>query len=186
MKRSKFKSPKRVSKACKGLADIPIVACVFFTVAGILLGNVMVIGTWHWGKLIKREEATSVSATFESYYMSYGRYGSVSCVYIDFSDYDRLAIDGACCDAETEYLMNGLERGDRLEMLIHPNSGDIWELKSGNVVLLSFENSVSRMQFENVGFTAIGAFMYFVALIGIVSLIIQYRDHRKIKNQSKN
>lgn len=46
------------------LLDIPLGVCIFLIVAGLVIGGIFVMGTWHWGALIDIEEAIPVSAAF--------------------------------------------------------------------------------------------------------------------------
>ena len=173
-------------KKRESLADIPLGICLFFIIGGLLIGNVMVIGTWHWGKPITRNEAVLIEATFDSYEEVYhGRGGSRS-ARILFSDYRDLNVNTACYKEEVANRLDTLPSGSRVQILLHPNSDDIWELKMGEYIVLSFEDSTAAMQFENVGFTILGVFMYALGIFGVIALVAKCVKNRKSKKQIAN
>ena len=155
-------------------------------VLGLVIGSVMVVGTWYWGELIGRDEAIAISAEYESYKVNYGRYGSVNDIELSFSDREPLYINSECYRVSVEDALKSLESGDRLDMLRHTNSDDVWEIKRGEDVILSFDESVERVRAGNIGFTLIGVFGYLVAALGITSLAVQYVRKRKLDNDKKN
>ncbi|MBE6789353.1 MAG: hypothetical protein E7539_06800 [Ruminococcaceae bacterium] len=174
---------KRRRTKISWIADIPVGVCIFFIIIGIIIGNVFVIGTWHWGKLIDKSEAIPITATFESYKMRFGKSGSVNEIEIYFRDKQKLCIDGACIDIDVETALENTKQGDRVDLLLHPNSEYIWEMKTKEAVILSFADAKSRMRSENIGFSVIlGATGYLCAIMGAISLLIQAVRRRKIKS----
>lgn len=182
----KKKKPKVRTKR-SWIVDIPISMCIYFVIAGIIIGNVFVIITWHEGKLIDKNEAISVSATFESYTLHHSPKGSLNEVGINFSDYEKLYMDGTCFDVDVESALDNLQSGDRAELLLHPNSDYIWEMKCDETVILSFEDAKTRIRSENIAFSAIlGTFGYLCAGLGVVSLLLQFKERRgKLKSHIK-
>ena len=161
------------------LQDIPLGVCFFLMVIGLLMGSVFVIGTWHWGKLIEREDAIAVSATFSEYLMHTSPKGSAESVEICFTNRDSLFIDSAVFDETVKKGLDTLRRGDSVELFIHPNSGDIWELRSEDAVILDFEYAKSRMLVDNFLFSGLGLFGYMCAAMGAVSMVIQLVQRKK-------
>lgn len=166
-------------KLCSELLDIPVSMCIFLLVAGILLGNVFVIGTWHWGELIDMDEAIPVHATFDAYDLHYGRHGSVNSVEIRFTDREKLFIDSAAYHGDLEDALERLSSGDKVDLLIHPNSDDIWQMKCGGNTILSFADAKDRVRADNIGFTVLGVFGYAMALLGAVSMLMSWCKKRK-------
>lgn len=170
----------RKIKMRESMADIPIAVCLIFIVGGLLLGNVMVIGTWHWGALIDASEAREVSATLDHYEKVYAGKGlSSPLLNVYFSDHEMLRINAACYKTEVERRLDTLQRGDVVQMLIHPHADEIWELKKDGFTVLAFEDSRDSTKIENIGFTILGAFMYSLVVLGTISLIFRYARHRK-------
>lgn len=182
--RKKKKKHIRIKKSW--ITDVPIGVCIYFIMIGIALGNVFVIGTWHWGKPIERDEAICVSCTFKSFDFHYGRYGGVSEVSIEFTDHDTLYIDGAVFSADMEESLEKLTDGEVVDMLIHPNSEYVWEMKVGSDIILSFDDAKNGMVLENIAFSVVlGTFCYFCAVLGIVSLLVRYVEYRRRINNIK-
>ena len=162
------------------IVDIPISVCIFFVAAGIIIGNIFVIRTWHEGKLIGKNEAISVSATFDSYTLHHSPKGSLNEVGIYFSDYEKLYMDGACFNIDVESALDTLQSGDKIELLLHPNSNYIWEMKCDKTVILSFEDAKTRIRSDNIAFSAIlGTFGYLCTGLGVVSLLLQFKERRR-------
>ena len=181
---SKKRKKTKVRTKRSWIVDIPIGVCIFFVVVGIIIGNVFVILTWHEGKLIDKNEAISVAATFESYTLHHSPKGSLNEVGIYFSDHVKLYMDGACFNIDVESALDNLKSGDKAELLLHPNSDYIWEMKCDETVILSFEDAKTRIRSENIAFSVIlGAFGYLCAGLGVVSLLLQFKERgRKLKS----
>ena len=175
----KYKKKKRVRRS--SITDIPTSVCVFFIVFGLIMGSVFTIGTWSWGKLIDRSEAIPLTATFKSYEVDFGRGGSIREVEIDFTDHEKLYIDGAAFNDSVEDALDELKKGDQVQLLLHTNSNDIWDMKSDKNAILLFEDVKSSMSGENIGFSLIGFFCYSCAVFGTISLLIQFLKGRKRK-----
>ena len=176
----KRNKPKKVRTKRSWIVDVPIGVCIFFIIAGIIIGNVFVIMTWHEGKLIDKSEAIPISATFESYTLHHSSKGFVSEVGIYFSDHEKLYMDGVCFNVDVESALDKLQSGDKIELLLHPNSDYIWEMKCYESIILSFEDAKTQIRSENIAFSAtVGAFGYLCAGLGVVSLLLQFKELRR-------
>ena len=186
MGKKKIKSKKKIKTKRSWLLDIPIGACVFFIVVGIILGNVFVILTWHEGKMIDKSEATSVAGVYDSYTMHHSPKGSINEIEIRFIDREKLYMDSAYWNTTVQGALDDLDSGDTVSMLIHPISKYIWEMKTEENTILSFEDAKSGVLAENLGFSIIlGTFGYFCAIMGTVSLILQLSERRRKRGNSK-
>ena len=182
MGKKKFKSKKKIKTKRSWLLDIPLGACVFFIVVGIVLGNVFVILTWHEGKMIDKSEAISLSGVYDSYTLHHSPKGSINEIEIRFIDREKLYMDAAYWNTAVKDALDDLDSGDTVSMLIHPISNYIWEMKTEENTILSFEDAKSGVFAENLGYSIIvGTFGYFCAIMGTVSLILQLIE-RKRKN----
>ena len=162
------------------IVDIPTSVCVFFIVVGIIMGNVFVIVPWSQGKLIDKDEAISVAATFDSYTIHTSPKGALDEVEICFSDHEKLYIDGAYFDIYIESSLDNLQEGDKLYLLLHPVSNYVWDMRSDETQIISFEDARSGILLENILFSVVlGSFMYFGAIIGAISLFLQWKEKRK-------
>ncbi len=175
---------RKVKKKRSWIIDIPISVCIFFIVIGIIIGNLFVLGSWYgWGKLIEKSETIPVAATFKSYKKYSSAKGSLDEIEIQFTDYEKIYMDGACFNVEVEEALDKLQSGDKMDLLLHPNSGDVWEIKSEETVILSFEDARTRMRSENIVFSVLGTIGYLCVAMGTVSLILQLIVRRKRKNK---
>lgn len=189
MKKKKKKQHKNNQKTRKKerIADIPLWMCIVFIVLGSVLGSIFTYNCLYFNQIIDREEAIVATGRFDSYEFSYGKGGAVSEVRINFIDRGELYIDTAY-HVEMDEKLEDLEKGDQLNMLLHPNSEAIWELTAEKSVILSFDDAKSRTQFEN------GFFMFFLVglclicfLLGVIALLakyFEYKKKRRIENTS--
>lgn len=183
---SKKKNKKKIKIKRSWLLDIPLGACVFFIVVGIVLGNVFVILTWHEGKMIDKSEAISVAGVYDSYTVHHSAKGSLNEIEIRFNDRERLYMDSAYWNTTIEEALDDLDSGDTVSMLIHPISEYVWEMKTEENTILSFEDAKIGVLAENLGFSIIlGTFGYFCAIMGTVSLILQLLERRRKRGNSK-
>ena len=183
MKKQKNKQPK--SKKKEKIADIPLWMCIVFIVLGGALGSIFTYNCLYLNQIIDREEAIVATGRFDSYEFSYGKGGAVSEVRIDFIDRGELYIDTAY-HVEMDEKLEVLEKGEQLNMLLHPNSEAIWELTTEKSVILSFDDAKIRTQFEN------GFFMFFLVglcliciSLGVIALLAKYFEYKK-KIRNKN
>ena len=156
---------------------------VMLLVVGLILGSIFVFGSQYWGEPIQREDAIEISATYEAYEINPGkiRKHHIKQIEITLADHSSVYIDGACVSEDVKDGIKALPEGAKLDMLVHPNSDTVWELKHGDKTILSFEKSQKDIKNENVGFIILGIFMYFCAFIGLSSLLM-----RGVKARKKN
>ena len=171
MKKHKIKDP------------LPIGVAIFFIIAGLIMGTVFTIGMQYWGSPIEREDAINVSATYESYRIHYGRHSSISEIKIILDEQDSLCIDGACVSEEVLNGIEALPKGTKVDVLVHPNSDTIWELKHGDKTILSFEESQKDIKGENIGFGIFGMLMYACTVFGGGSLLMRWIRAKKRKRK---
>ena len=159
---------------------------VMLLVFGLLLGSIFVFGSQYWGEPIHRDDAIEISATYEAYEINPGkiRKHHIKQIEITLADHSSVYIDGACVSEDVKDGIKALPEGAKLDMLVHPNSDTVWELKHGDKTILSFEESQKDIKNENVGFIALGVFMYLCAAIGLGSLLM--RGIRARKNNQRN
>ena len=175
---TKNKRAKRKNAFIRELLETPRGFCIFFIVVGIVLGNVFVIGEWHWNKVLPRDEFIATTAVFDDYKLYHGgKAGSVSAVKLSFTDHDYIYT--AVHTSDLEDALGKLKSGDRLEMLLHPSSGEIWEIKYRDMYVLSLEDTAKAIYSETVGFIVLGIICYLMTAFGAASLIFQHFDSIK-------
>ena len=165
--------------------EITLGTAVMLLVVGLILGSIFVFGSQYWGEPIQREDATEVSAIYEAYEINPGkiRKHHIKQIEITLADHSSVYIDGACVSEDVKDGIKALPKGAKLDMLVHPNSDTVWELKHGDKTILSFEESQKDIKNENVGFIILGIFMYFCAAIGLSSLLMRGIRTRKRKRR---
>ena len=161
--------------------EISLGTAVMLLVVGLILGSIFIFGSQYWGEPIQREDAVEISASYEAYEINPGkiRKHHIKQIEITLTDHSSVYIDGACVSEDVKDEIKALTEGAKLDMLVHPNSDTVWELKHGDNTILSFEESQKDIKNENVGFIILGIFMYFCAAIGLGSLLIKWRGARK-------
>ena len=158
--------------------NMPVGYAVVLLVIGLSLGTVFTFGVQYWGEPIERGDAVSVSASFESYRIIHGRWSSINEIVLRFEDREQLSIDGACVSEAVLDGVEALREGALLDMLVHPNSDTVWELKHGGEVILLFEKSQKSIRAENTGFAFLGVFEYFCAAMGLGSLLMRLKKRK--------
>lgn len=184
---SKKKRKKKIKTKRSWIVDIPIGTCIFFIITGFVLCTVFVFVTWHEGRLIDKSEAISVSATFDSYTKHHSPKGSLNEIEIHFKDREHLYMDSAYFNATIEESLNQLDSGERLNMLLHPSSEYIWEIKTETDTILYFEEAKEGALVENLGFSIVlGTFGCLCAVMGTTSLVLQLAERNRKRQNQKN
>ena len=174
-KHKKRNKKKPMRKKRSWLIDTP----VWLFVLGLLLSTVFPYIIWHEGELIERNEAIPCSATLKSYVMLGSPRGPLNRVELRFTDHDSLDMDAAYFDADIQNKLD-LYRGETVDMLLHPNSNNIWEMKCGDTVILAFEDAKSGMLYDNIGMTVIlGGFGCFVVIVMVISLCLKWKERKR-------
>ena len=167
----------------KRISDpMPFKFAVFMLAIGVLLGSIFTFGMQYWNKNIPREECTVVKTQFLSYDEIWHAKPTISIVEIaiDCADGNRYFIDGVSINEELRNQLSSLSQNDNITLLIHPNSNTIVEFSSGNTILLSFNDTINKLDGEASGFLFLGLFMYFFALVGLY-YTVYHITRRKIK-----
>ena len=153
---------------------------IFLLVAGLLMGTVFTFGTQYWNKAVTREECTSVQTEFLSYEKIYsGKTVHLAEIIIDCSNGERYDVDGVCLSDGFLETVYGMEEGESLSMLIHPNQKKIVELYYEGALLLDFDETVADLGSEANQFAWLGGVLYLPALCGIYRLILHFHEEQK-------
>ena len=96
-------------------------------------------------------------------------------------------MDSAYFNATIEESLNQLDSGERLNMLLHPSSEYIWEIKTETYTILYFEEAKEGALVENLGFSIVlGTFGCLCAVMGTTSLVLQLAERNRKRQNQKN
>ena len=167
----------------KSISLIPVSTAILFVVVGLLLGTIFILDVRYWNTPLEREDAIEIEATFDSYLERKTIRGNSKGIRISFSDYEQQSIDASCVTDDLRNDLKQLTKGEKLILLIHPNSATIWEIRTAEKTILSFAYTQNNLRQENIGFSILGMFMYCGAAIGLGSLLMKWiRTKKKKRN----
>ncbi len=136
-------------------------------VIGMLLGTVFIFGAQYWTEEVSREDCAIVESLFLSYNQRWSVKGNRNKeISVDCSNNERYFIGEVMITEELKRELSELHSGDRIRLLIHPNSSKIMEFSTEGRTLIFFEDSAELMQGENTGFLILGVLCYAFALAG--------------------
>lgn len=125
MNKKRHKKMKRYKKK-SSFWDIPVWVCIVFILYGGVLGGIFAYDCLYLNQTIDREDAIFATGCFDSYELLYSsKSAAVSEVRVKFIDGDELYI-GAAYHVEMDETLEALEKGEPLNMLLHPNSKYIY------------------------------------------------------------
>lgn len=173
----------RQNKLTRRLKKLPSLGqAIFLLVIGLILGTVFTVLMQHTQGPVTMDEAIPVSAVMQdvrgSYTRRYRQGTRLQEILIRFEDHEQLSIDSTIA---TEALLNrlsGYAPGTAFDMLVHPNSDTILTLRINEQTILTFEESIAKLQRENTGFFVLGAVMYLFAAFGLFTLAIRLKLRR--------
>ncbi len=160
-------------------------------IIGIILGNVFVFGQLYWNKTIEPNEAIQTCATYISHKESIRR-GTTKGIYVSFSDYDKLYIHTVCINDMLRMQLDEVKEDTKVQMLIHPNSDTILDMRTSDKILLDFHDVMKKLESEKEFFFIFGIGFYFVALISLIRLldncgiVLWWKNRKKEKILSEN
>ena len=148
---------------------------IFFLVVGLLLGTVFTFGMSHWNEEIPRESCKCIETEFLDYHERHplGKPSHIKEIMIDCSNGERYFIDGVSINKELRNAVGNLSEGERIRLLIHPNSDTILEFSCNEGLVLEFKDTIKKLGQEKNGFGILGGFMYFLALVGLYHIAAQ-------------
>ncbi len=164
---------------------VPISVSVFLLVIGLLLGTVFTVVFQSRNAPVDRWDAIAVDATFESYSIRGVVDERDQVIWLRFSDYENLAIDSSCNTADVRDKLERINEGDTVHLLLHPVSDTILEMRWRGITVLDFDTAQNHLRMSEKGFLALGIFMYFCAVVGVVTLLREVRRKKKGKGKRR-
>ena len=167
------------------LEPMPFNLAIVMLLIGILLGSVFSFGMQYWNAKTTREACTVVKTQFLSYDEIWRHAKpniSIVEIAVDCADGNRYFIDGVSINDELRNQLSLISKNESITLLIHPNSNTIVEFSSSHGLLLTFEETINKLDGEATGFIFLGIFMYFCALVGlyyVVFHIVRKRMHKR-------
>ena len=159
-------------KRHKKKSSLSMQQAIFFLIVGLLLGTVFTFGMAHWNEEIPRESCKRVETEFLDYHENRSRH-SIREILIDCSNGERYSIDGVSINKELRNAVGNLSEGERIRLLIHPNSDTILEFSCNEGLILEFKDTIKKLGQEKNGFGILGGFMYVLALVGLYHIAVQ-------------
>ena len=144
---------------------------ILFLIVGAILGTVFTFGQHYWKAPIEREEAITVESGYSYHTQRLVRPDSHA-VSIHCSNGEIYSIDAHCVTYDILDYLDTLEKGAKLNMLIHPNSDTILSLDVNGESILDFDGVIDDLKSANIGFLCLGILMYILAVCGAVRLIV--------------
>ena len=166
----------------KRISDpMPFKLAVFMLAMGILIGSIFTFGMQYWNKSIPREDCTVIETQFISYdeIWHYKPTARIIEIAIDCANGNRYFIDGVSINKELQNKLSSLSKNENITLLIHPNSSTIVEFSNADNILLSFDETITKLGGEASGFFFVGLFMYFCALVGAYYVVYHIVRRRK-------
>ena len=164
-------------------------------IIGLIMGTVFCFGNQFWYRPITPEEAIHTTATYSNFDFQYKHRLKHTYHYnynlrVYFEDYESLLIYGwRLYGSESEMLqkINLLPSGTEVELIIHPESDTILDMRTDDSVLIEFDESIEILYFENKGFMVLGIIIYSFSVFGLIYFIhLNYRSHKRIKQKITN
>ena len=173
----------RQNKRTRRLKKLPSLGqAILLLVAGLLMGTVFTVLIDYTQEPVTMKEARPVSAVMEdvrgSYTRRYRQGIRLQQILILFEDYEQLSIDSVIA---TEALLNrlsGYAPGTTFDMLVHPNSATILELRIDGKEIVSFDDAVAKLSGENKAFFWMGVCLYAAAAFGAYVVILRLKLRR--------
>lgn len=178
--RSKKKQIReKPNKKRSWLATMPVGLCAVMIVVGFIVGVVFVAIQWHEGAIIERNEAVSVTASYAGHTKVMTGKGIYDIQFV-FHDHEALNMPEIFWGDGVKSALEQLQENEKLTMLLHPNSNKIWEIRTGECVILFFEDAKCLQKNDNIaGSVVMGTLGCLFIGMGIVSLLLQWKERRR-------
>lgn len=122
---------------------------------------------------VEKTECIKYSGAYEEYYDD----GDVEMV---FSTGDTYWVEGECARGKFYERLDKIEKGQVLQLILHPDSESILEMRAGGVELVNFYESQEYMRKDANGFAIFGVILI-VASIGL--FLYGFSNYKREKSQ---
>jgi len=158
-------------------------SAVLLFIAGIFIGTVFTFGMQHWNAEVTREDCKVIETEFRYYEKMEEAVvpKDMKEIFIYCADGKRYSIDVVSLNYKLLDDLSAISEGEKITLLLHPNSDTIVEFSAQNGYILTFEDTISKLENEATGFFCLGIFMYFGALIGLYNIILNIRNKSRKK-----
>ena len=148
---------------------MPLGLAIFLLIAGLFLGSVFTFGMQYWNSEVTREDCTLIDTQFVSYkeIRQPKRPMEINEIAVDCVNNERYFIDGVSINSDLRNSLSELSNHQKICILIHPNSNTIVEFSTENGTILTFNETINKLDGEATGFLFLGLFMYFCSLVGL-------------------
>lgn len=119
---------------------------------------------------IDEQNAIMLSAVFDSADPVYGKISTI-CIDLQFRDAEEQTVDGCCLGYGLEEKLENIPSGTQMQLLIHPDSGNVLQVKVAGETLLDFDYAQDQLWCESLLFAGFGVFMLVCAVFLIYALI---------------
>lgn len=159
---------------------IPLHYAIGLLVVGFILGSVFSFGLKYWNDTTPRESCRLVETKFLSYdTINHARKPMhITEIAIDCINRERYFIDGVSVNPELLQTLSELSEQEKITLLIHPNSNTIVEFSYEGGNILSFNETITKLNAEASGFLFLGFFMYLCSLLGLYHTILHIIKHK--------
>lgn len=143
---------------------------LFLLLAGLFMGTIFTFGMHYWNAPVERANAIQKEAAFDYYKEDFSKHNTRG-ISVYFIDCEQLYIDGECVNDQLRKDLADISAGTKVELMIHPNSDTILDMRVQNQVILDFDDVQEKLSGENKIFFVLGILCYAIALGGLWQLI---------------
>jgi hypothetical protein len=143
---------------------ITVFLCLVFFVATVFVSQVF------RNQKIQRQEAITFCAEFEKADPAFGK-STVKYIDLEFKNAEEQTIDGCCLGHGLQEKLERLPSGTQMQLLIHPDSGNVLQIQVADEILLDFDFAQERIWNEALCFMGLGILMYAIGIFLTVGAI---------------
>lgn len=166
------KTKRKHDTYADAIIDNPV-AVIVVAVLAMLLGMIFAV-TELANKPIPREEAVAYSGTFDHYDATWENYREIY-----FEDGSAYEVYAHTETQEFREMMESLEKGTKLYLLVNPNNELVAEIKTDTEELLNFETSQREVAAYGNGYVIIGMVCFAGGVFLIFYAVAVLRNRRK-------
>ncbi len=144
---------------------------LFLLIAGFLMGSIFLLNANLWKAPLDSDEAVAAEGIFSEYQVNHHARQSRDEVIVRFTNLEQQSIGAAYVNDQLLAQLDQLTTGDRVSLLLHPNSSTIVGMTVNGHTVLDFNRVQEISRRESAGFTVFGLFLYAIALFAAVSLM---------------
>lgn len=138
---------------------------------GLIMGTIFTFGMQYWNAPVEKSDTSEITAKYLSHKKHYGGNQNPKVIYVYFENLEVMTIDGECINEKLMINLDAIESETEMVLRLHPNANTILDMRTKDIIILEFDETVNKLVDESKGFMWLGVVCYLFGLFGLIEFV---------------